>query len=186
MSTVQPIRDKEVIIGIKEYLRIRSMRNYLMFCFGIYSGLRISDLLQLKVWMVRNTTHINTKETKNKNRKKFIIHPSIRKDLDNFIKDKHDDEYLFASRQMKNKTKIKGQPITRQAAYKVLKEVANYFELEEIGTHTLRKTWGYLLYEQNPNNITLLMEIYGHKDPANTLSYIGFTQDMMDDAILKL
>lgn len=157
-----------------------------MFCFGIYSGLRISDLLQLKVGMVRNSTHIKLIEQKNKNKKKFIIHPSIRKDLDNYIKDMKDDEYLFASRQIKNKTKIKGEPITRGAAYKILKDVANYFELEEIGTHTLRKTWGYLLYEQDPKNISLLMEIYGHKDPANTLSYIGFSQDMMDRAIIQL
>lgn len=186
MGTVQPIRDKDIIIGIKEYLRLRSMRNYLMFCFGIYSGLRISDLLQLKVWMVRNTTHIKTKETKNKNKKRFIIHPSIRNDLNNFIKNMDDDEFIFASRQIKNKTKIKGLPITRQAAYQILNDAAEVFNLEEIGTHTLRKTWGYLLYEQNPSNITLLMEIYGHKDPANTLRYIGYSQDMMDEAILKL
>lgn len=44
MNIVQPIRDKAVIDGVKAYLRLRSMRDYLFFCFGLstvnqtYSG----------------------------------------------------------------------------------------------------------------------------------------------------
>lgn len=39
MRKFQPIRDERVIDGMKEYFYIRSMRNYLFFCMGIYSGL---------------------------------------------------------------------------------------------------------------------------------------------------
>lgn len=185
MNFVQPIRDPKVIEGIKQYLKLRSLRNYLFFCFGIYSGLRVSDLLTLRVYMVKKT-HINMIEKKNKNRKRFIIHPEIRKDLDNYISGKRDDDFLFPSRQMKKKSRLKGQPIDRSTAYKMLNDAAKQFGLEEIGTHTMRKTWGYQLYTQDPRNLALLMEMYNHSDPSTTLRYIGITQDMMDAAILRL
>lgn len=187
MNFVQPIRDQDVIDGIKEYLKLRSLRNYLFFCLGIYSGLRVSDLLSLKVGMVRST-HITlveqkTHNKKNPKKKRFIIHPSIREDLDRFIVGKSDDEYLFVSRQIKTKSKLRGKPIGRSTAYKMLNDVARHFDLAEIGTHTLRKTWGYQLYMANPNNLALLMEMFNHENPLDTLRYIGYSQDMMDAAI---
>lgn len=185
MNFVQPIRDPYVIEGIKEYLRLRSMRNYLFFCIGIYSGLRVSDLRRLRVGMVRGT-HIKIEEQKTKKKKRFIIHPKIREDLDKFISGKRDDEFLFASRQIKSKSKLRGQPIDRSTAYKMLNEAASHFNLKEIGCHTMRKTWGWHLYKQDPHNLALLMDMFGHSDPAVTLRYIGITQDMMDAAIMRL
>ncbi|MGJ9381793.1 tyrosine-type recombinase/integrase [Salipaludibacillus sp. CF4.18] len=185
MNVVQPIRDPYVIEGIKSYLKIRSMRNYLFFCFGIYSGLRVSDLRKLRVWMVKGT-HINIEEQKNRHQKRFIIHPKIRDDLDKFISGKRDDEFLFASRQVKTKSQLRGLPIDRSTAYKMLNEAASQFNLREIGCHTMRKTWGYHLYLQNPHNLALLMEMFGHSDQTITLRYIGITQTMMDAQIVML
>ncbi|WP_308637705.1 tyrosine-type recombinase/integrase [Paenibacillus silvisoli] len=185
MNFVQPIRDPVVIEGIKVYLKVRSLRNYLFFCFGIYSGLRVSDLRLLKAGMVRGT-HVNMKEQKNKHRKRFIIHPGIKDELDRYIADMHDDDFLFPSRQAKKKTRLRDQPFDRSTAYKMLNQAARKFDLREIGCHTMRKTWGYQLYMQDPRNLALLMEMYGHSDPAITLRYIGVTQDMMDAAIMRL
>lgn len=44
-------------------------------------------------------------------------------------------DYLFCSRKGKN------EPITRVQAYRILNYVAKTIGLEEIGTHTLRKTF---------------------------------------------
>ncbi|OIJ12671.1 hypothetical protein BKP37_12780 [Anaerobacillus alkalilacustris] len=186
MNFVQPIRDPDVIEGIKQYLRLRSMRDYLFFCFGIYSGLRVSDLRMLRVGMVRNKKHIKLIEQKNKKPKKFIIHPKIQGDLEKFISGKRDDEFLFASRQIKTKSKLRGQPIDRSTAYKMLNKAAREFGLDEIGCHTLRKTWGYHIYMQNPHNLALLMEMFGHSNLHITLRYIGVTQDMADAATIRL
>lgn len=185
MNFVQPIRDPEVIKGIKQYLRIRSLRNYLFFCLGIYSGLRVSDLLTIKVGMVKGT-HVSIIERKTKKPKKFLIHPSIREDLDKYIIDKDDNEYLFQSRQNKTKSKLKGQPIDRSTAYKMLNDAAKQFGLVDIGTHTMRKTWGYHLYRQNPTNMALLMQMFNHSKETITLMYIGVTQEMMDEETRRL
>jgi integrase len=186
MNFVQPIRDPKVIEAMKQYLKLRSLRNYLFFCFGIYSGLRVSDLRRLRVGMVRDTTHIKMKEQKNRNNKRFIIHPSIKADLERHIKGKRDEEYLFPSRQIKTKSRLRGEPIDRSTAYKMLNDVARHFGLKEIGCHTLRKTWGYMLYMQDPRNLALLMDMFGHSNPDYTLLYIGINQDMMDAAIIRL
>jgi len=185
MNVVQPIRDPYMIEGIKQYLKLRSMRNYLFFCMGIYSGLRVSDLRTLRIGMVRGT-HVGLVEKKNHHRKRFIIHPSIRDDLNSYILDKKDKDFLFPSRQIKIKSQLRGQPFDRSTAYKMLQDAAQVFGLTDIGTHTMRKTWGYQLYKQDPHNLALLMDMYGHSDPTITLRYIGVTQDMMDAAILQL
>jgi integrase len=186
MNFVQPIRDPKVIEAVKQYLKLRSLRNYLFFCFGIYSGLRVSDLRKLRVGMVRGSTHIQIQEQKNKNKKRFIIHPNIRYDLEIYIKGKKDEDFLFPSRQIKKKSRLRAQPIDRSTAYKMLNDVARHFGLREIGCHTMRKTWGYHLYKQNPHNLALLMDMFGHSKSEITLRYIGINQDLMDAAIVRL
>ncbi|QJD87890.1 tyrosine-type recombinase/integrase [Cohnella herbarum] len=185
MNPVQPIRDDRIVEGMKHYFRMRSMRNYLFFCIGIYSGLRVSDLLTIRAGEVRSI-HVNKMEKKNKNSKRFIIHDSIRYELDLYIEDKSDNEYLFASRQKKTISQLEEQPIDRSTAYRFLNEAAKHFGLEEIGNHTLRKTWGYRLYCQDERNLALLMDAFGHSDMRVTLRYIGLTQDLLDRATLRM
>lgn len=185
MKKVQPIRDERVIDGMKDYFWVRSLRNYLFFCIGIYSGLRVSDLCRLRVIDVKGS-HVNLIEQKNKHAKRFIIHPSIRQDLDKYISTMQDMDFLFPSRQVKTVSRMRKQPIDRTTAYRFLNKAAKEFGLKEIGCHTLRKTWAYRLYMQNPENLALLMDMFGHSDPRETLDYIGLTQDMMDRAIMML
>ncbi|EKS8367281.1 tyrosine-type recombinase/integrase [Bacillus cereus] len=69
-------------------------------------------------------------------------------------------------------------------AYKILSRVATEFGLDEIGTHTLRKTYGYDMYMQT-KNIAVLMEIFNHSSEKVTLRYIGVKQDAMDKAMTR-
>ncbi|SMG58273.1 tyrosine-type recombinase/integrase [Paenibacillus aquistagni] len=186
MKFVQPIRDVRVIEGLKQYFWNQSVRNFLFFCLGIYSGLRVTDLLSLTAGAVRNKTHITIREGKTGKIKKFIIHPDIKDVLEQYIADMNDDEYLFASRQKKTISGEVGSPIHRSTAYKMLNTAAKEFNLTEIGCHTMRKTWGYHLYMQDPTNIALLMHMFNHSTQAITLMYLGLTQDAMDKAVLRL
>jgi integrase len=49
MEFVQPIRDKKKIEDMKKWLIAQSPRDHLLFVLGINSGLRISDILKMKV-----------------------------------------------------------------------------------------------------------------------------------------
>ena len=95
MNTVEPIRDKEKVIDIAEYLRKDSERNYVMFLFGIYSGLRISDILKFRVRDVKNKNDIVLREKKTGKEKRFPINRDFKKALEQYITGKDDYEFLF-------------------------------------------------------------------------------------------
>jgi integrase len=177
MNFVQPIRDPEKIEAIKQFLKEQNKRNYILFLIGINTGLRISDILKLKVGDVKGT-HISIREKKTGKQKRIRITPSLKRELNWYIEGKRDDEYLIKSRNGHNK------PIGRSMAYKILRKTAERFHLDEIGTHTLRKTFGYHFYQQT-KDVAMLQEIFNHSSPAITLKYIGVNQDSMDRAMTK-
>lgn len=149
----------------------------MLFIIGIKTGLRISDILKLKVSDVKGT-HISIREKKTGKQQLIRITPSLKRELNRYIEGKSDDEYLFKSRKGRNK------PIGRSMAYKILRKTAEHFHLDEIGTHTLRKTFGYHFYQQT-RDVAMLQEIFNHSSPAITLKYIGVNQDSMDRAMTK-
>ncbi|SDI18809.1 Phage integrase family protein [Alteribacillus persepolensis] len=177
MNFVQPIRNPAKIQVIQEYLKAKNERDYLLFVLGINTGLRISDILQLKAKHVRGH-YISLREKKTTKQKRLRITPDLHRELKNYIRHMNDDEYLFQSRKGNN------MPIQRSAAYKVLREAAEYAGLNEIGTHTLRKTFGYHFYMQT-KDIAMLQELFNHSSPHITLRYIGVNQDAMDKAMSK-
>ena len=67
----------------------------------------------------------------------------------------------------------------------VKREVQEVGIKEKIGTHTLRKTFGYHTYN-NGYDITLIQKLFNHSSPSVTLRYIGITQDELDDVYLSL
>lgn len=178
MEFVQPIRSKETIKDIKSYYEKKSERNYALFCTGIYIPLRMSDLLKLKVRDVRGKDYVLIRETKTGKPFKIEINVELKKVLYKYTANKKEYEYLFVSRQGKNK------PICRQRAYDILKEVADEFGLEGIGCHTLRKTFGYHFYKKY-QNIEMLVEIFNHSDRKVSSRYIGLEEDTINQAIRK-
>ena len=176
MNFVQPIRDKNKISEIKSLLLKNNYRDFVLFTLGINTGFRISDILEIKVSYVRNKTHIAISEKKTGKLKKAYINSSLKEELDSYIFDMFDDDFLFRSREGENK------PISRVRAYQLLSDVAKKVGLEEIGTHTLRKTFGYWHYKQH-KDIALLQELFNHSAPSVTLRYIGINQDAMDQSL---
>lgn len=180
LNTVEPIRDKRLILDIADYLREKNERDYVLFLFGIYSGLRISDILPLQVRDVRNKDYIYLREQKTDKEKRFPINDDLKSVLKTYIKGKSDYELLFP----RSKGIGKKKHISRQRVWKILNEAASYFGYtDKIGCHTLRKTFGYWLY-QSTHDIVAIQEILNHSDPSITKRYIGVNQDSKD-ALMK-
>jgi integrase len=178
MNFVQPIRDTEDLKDIEVYLERKNMRDCILFLLGIYTGLRISDILRIRVKDVKDRSHLVLRERKTKKEKMIKIHPHLKRALKNYLVDKKPEEFLIKSRVGKNK------PITRERAYGILQEVAEEFNIDSLGCHSLRKTMGYHFYKQT-KNIAVLQELFNHSSPHITLRYIGMNQDTMDEAIMK-
>jgi integrase len=90
-----------------------------------------------------------------------------------YVKDKPSYEYLIKSRNGKN------EPITRGMAYVILSQLAEEFRLERIGTHSLRKTYGYNHYKKF-KDVLALQQILNHTDQREALIYIGIKQDELN------
>lgn len=174
MEFVQPIRDKRQIEDMKGYLlEHKDYKYYVMFMLGINSALRVGDILSLRVRDIRKNGEIrkvvSVKAEKTDKIHEFPINTELRKLLKNYCNDKKDYEYLIAN----ERTSL---PIGRTQAWKVLKEVSKSVGIENIGTHSMRKTYGYHFYQET-KDIVLLQEILGHSDIAITKRYIGLTRD---------
>ena len=186
MEFVQPIRDTKQISSIKRLLKAENLRDYALFTLGINSGLRVSDLLSLNVGDVIDDKgnikdRVTLREKKTGKTKNFPIGDSSKKALREYLAE--DDmplsEPLFPSR--------KGnKPITRVQAYRILNDVARAVGIKEkIGTHTLRKTFGYHAYKMGMD-LSVIQKLLNHSSPSVTLAYIGITQDDLDDVYLNL
>lgn len=175
MRFVEPIRDMEIINDIKKrLLQKKQIRNYILFVIGINTGLRISDIRQLRVRDLRKEFLYLT-EIKTKKQKIFEMNPTVRRELMELVKDWGEDDYLLKSRQGVNK------PINRSMTYKILRRITEPYHLEGIGNHTLRKTYGYHYY-QRTKDIAMLQKIFNHSSPQFTLRYIGIIQDTINAA----
>lgn len=178
MNSVNPIRDQEKIEQMKKILREQSFRNYFLFVAGINIGIRVGDLLRLKVEDVRERSHIVIREQKTGKEKKFKINENLQREIDCYVRGRDDDEFLFLSRQGGKR------PLTRVSAWRILNSAAREVGLEGIGTHTMRKTFGFHYYRMS-KDIAMLQKIFNHSSPAVTLRYIGITQDAIDESLEK-
>lgn len=99
------------------------------------------------------------------------------------------DTYIFLSKKGVNR------PITRQQAYRIINNAAELLGIVErndkgnlihgeIGTHTLRKTFGYHSFK-NGTSLELLMDLFNHSSKTQTLRYIGITEDQKKEVYLK-
>lgn len=73
MVCVEPIREKNKIELVKRILKENGSRDYLLFLLGINSGLRISDILKLKISDVKDKKYIELNEQKTGKYKIFLF-----------------------------------------------------------------------------------------------------------------
>lgn len=190
MKYVQPIRDKKQIENMKRYLKESNIRDWLLFVLGINSGLRISDLLKLTVEDVNGRDRISIKETKTGKTKDFPLSDNCKKAIIEYLKSlKLTNAVLFPSR--KSSGSCKTGAISRQQAYDVINKAAVEVGIItknngiSIGTHTLRKTFGYHAYQAGIG-IEVIQKLLNHSAPSVTLRYLGITQDELDNVYINL
>lgn len=147
-------------------------RNYMILHLGRNLAFRIEDLLQLKTDNLKNGG-IYTREFKTGKEQAFELHPSLRKDLEDYINRNKlvEGEYLFKSRKGTN------IPITRQRAWQIIKELSDEVKVSYVvGCHSLRKYFAREYYEQTGDLIGL-KEMLNHSSETVTLRYICWEED---------
>lgn len=177
---VQPIRSKGQIEDMKWALKRHcSERDYILFLIGINTGLRVSDILKLKTEQIvrlkkkSGRKEFKIKEGKTKKERMMNITPIF--DEVYSYASLLQSEWLFPSR--------KGdKAISKIQAYRQLQKAGDFAGVESVGTHTMRKTYGYWFYKQT-KDVAMLQDILNHSTPKITLMYIGINKEDKDNVL---
>jgi len=181
---VQPLRTAEEIENMKFAIKRGNKgtpkrqelaeRDLLIFLVGINTGLRVNDIVKLKVGDVRGKDSFIIFEGKT-NKKRTVNISMIKNEIEAYTTGKRSDEYLFKSQ--------KGdKPITTTQVYRILSNAADFIGYDYVGTHTMRKTFGYHHYKQF-KDVAILQEIFNHSAPSITKRYIGIREDEINDTL---
>ena len=190
MGTTQPIREKEQLTKFMEYYQTvcPSRRNYALLIFGVYSALRISDILALR-WtdiydfqekIYRDHLFISEKKTGKSN--VVALNRHIKEVLEDYRQERNPvpGDYIFT------KSTDYSSPLSRSQAFRIVKRAAEEALHEEhISCHSLRKTFGYHAWKQGTPP-ALLMDIYNHSSYRITKKYLGIEQDERDSIFLSM
>ena len=152
----------------------KGLRNQLLFKMGISTGLRCSDLVKIKVADVRGKTSLNLNEDKTKKKRTVYLNAVLAELIEYLETLPEGEEYLFPN--------SKGGHISVTQAYRILEKAGELIGNHSIGTHTMRKTFGYTYY-QATKDIATLMDIFNHSSQAVTLGYIGITEEHIEQSL---
>lgn len=187
MNRVEPIRDARKITAIKNMLKgAGRWRDYALFVLGINFGLRIDDLLHLRVSDVldesgRIKDRFTIIEGKTRKSNTIKVNGSARDALE-LLFDNTDIQTSHQNHLIYN-TKRPYQPIHRVSAHRLVNQFCREVGITNIaiGTHTLRKTWGYHAHRAGIS-IEVIQAKYLHNSTATTRRYLGIEQKDVSNA----
>lgn len=221
---VNPIKDIEKVEEMKRELErcdtkgiadrrfFERKRNRALFCTGINTALRVSDLTSLDLIDIFKEdltfrTTVGATEQKTKKYKEFAINDKLKEELTNYICcyfyalyglgvgiDSINLEKLNDQEREQVKEIVKTKPlfpserttehISRYQVDRILKSAGERCGLENIGTHTMRKTFGYWFYRRT-KDIATLQKMLNHSSQRETMIYIGLEQEEINNAYLN-
>jgi len=177
---VEPIRTLQDIQKIKKMLKKeKKYRDLLMFTLGLNFALRGGDLLRLKVSDLYDEEmnpkpRIRLREKKTGKENVIGIMNGAKDALLEFRKQsnlEYSDNFIFKSR--------KGMGhITRLHMCRIIKDACAKVGMDDInvGSHTLRKSWGYHAYTKFDMSLDSIMLKLNHQSITSTKRYIGLSQ----------
>lgn len=212
----QPIKSAKDIKRLSQYfIDNGKYRDNMLFILGINFGLRISDILELRFcdlinpdFTFKDCAVIFEKKTRNtrkrpKNRViaiNYCVQSAIIQYLENtdgvslsdymFVNESSNSKYSNEQKNLKNGTDNLSTPMSHQAVDNMIKKSTKAIGLTgNYATHTLRKTFAYHYMLQNhnePRALELLQKMFGHNSLRQTLTYIGITDEEIDNAYRNL
>lgn len=181
MKEVDPIESQaDLALMYKFMIKFGHVREAHLLIIGCNVALRIGDLLQLTFKQLEEskTDLIEQKTGKGKTIKfndTVFNHVKLLKQWykDNYV----EPELLFQS----TSARTKGiSPVSSSWVNRVLSAAADgAFLTYNVGTHSMRKTWGYNAYKRGVD-IREIQKALNHSSASTTLAYIGITRRKQD------
>lgn len=168
----------EAINLIRSLSKDRDYKMSLLIAIGCFWGLRISDILSLRWNQILNVDEFSIIEHKTGKQRTIRINPQLKRHITNCYKRINPigiNAPILVSQ--------KGTVYTIQRINIILKEIKAKYKLsvKNFSCHSLRKTFGRQVYNQNSDNAELalvkLMELFNHSNVAITKRYLGLRQE---------
>lgn len=148
----------------------------LLVIAGINLGLRISDLLRLTFADLRKDS-IVLKEKKTGKERNLRVNHNIKAAME-FFQEEPNQFHAFRSQ--------KKSVFSPQQVNRLMKK---YFKGEDISTHSLRKTFGRQVWNNDgcsERALLYLSELFNHTSAQVTRKYLGIKQEELDNIYLNL
>ena len=168
---------------ISKLERDKEYKFCLLITIGVFTGLRISDLLQLRFNQFENSDILTIQEIKTKKTRRIKINSDLKEIVDR-IKSKMNvadtDHFIFVN-------KYGTKPIDKSYVNVKLKEIFKQYDIVLEGnasSHLFRKTLGNRVLRLNnysAESVILLMELFSHSSPAITKKYLGIREKEIHD-----
>lgn len=147
---------------------------------GVNTALRYSDLSKLRFEDINLDKTLKLREKKTGKKKEIKLNCvccEAIENLKNYYKlkgiEKWEKGYLFKSQNRKYVLDQIDLPLTNSSFNRYLKNLKKKLGIQyNIGSHSLRKTWGKFYYEKY-KDIGVVMKILNHSSQITTLRYIG-------------
>lgn len=204
---VHPLKTYEEVQNVRNFYLNKTQvdsgwntkyRDYAIFTVGCSTGLRISDILSLKYkYLVDRKGEYREGfvicERKRRKDRKIKWTEGIRNTLNIYfehtginLKNVKPDDYIFQSRQ-KNKDGSYKLSETN-FSHRLKEDLEKCIELGLIedlnyNTHTMRKSFAWLLYVKSGYNIGLVSKALCHENVDVTMRYLGLTDKTVDEAL---
>lgn len=151
----------------------------LLISIGVFTALRISDLLTLKYSQILGDDLLILTESKTKKVRSIKINKTLKEIVERIynksgISNKEQSIFL---------NKYGTKCIDKSYVNVKLKEIFSKYKIKvngNISTHTFRKTLGRRVVEVNDysnESLVLLMQLFGHSNMGITKAYLGITKD---------
>lgn len=186
-----PKKDKKLptVLSVEEVMKILNLlnddgpynaRNHAMIEVMYACGLRVSELVNLKLSELHLTSKLISTTGKGSKERIIPINDYASKVLRNYIiehrpklEKKLGSPYVFLNNL--------GEPISRQSFFKLIKKLCEEAGIEkEISPHTLRHSFATHLLEAG-TDLRLIQEMLGHEDISTTQIYTHLSKQKIKD-----
>ena len=186
VTKVQPITDLADIGRIRDLLSGNS-RDLCLFNLGINTNLRAIDLVNLRIGQVRHLQpgdSLELRETKTGKKRAITINQTCYRSIQDLLatdsmKGSMDEGYLFQSRKGRNKLRANTLNAMVKKWTKAINLKGNF------GSHSLRKTFGFIHRTKLGTDIPTLMTMFNHSTQRQTLEYLCIQPQEIKDAYMK-
>jgi len=150
----------------------------LLVSIGVFTGLRISDLLKLKFSDFENSDILNIQEQKTSKTRRIKVNPDLKLLIDRIkvkMEVKDSNQLIFINRYG---TKTIGSSWINVRLKQIFKKYGIDID-GNVSTHMFRKTLGNRVLRLNNysnESVILLMELFSHSSPAITRRYLGLRE----------